>query len=891
MNRPQHRAEKAALPRSRPSFTSPWRPSLAVAALLAVSGCGSDIDRANEKGNAALSAERIDVESYALVGEFDWKQRVLRAKVTVTLAADKTVPSTLVLDSRVKSIKSVTTSGGQALAFRVDAQANTVSIELGALAVPGVSVVIDYEAEATFSGGVLAPALSAFGERRGDPLQSRAAYTFSEPLSARAWMPSHDDVADRAQFSAEFRLSDGDRLIANGDLVQNQRGQTPGERRMKYQTAYSLPTYLMAVAVGQFEVERSRGPRGLPLSVWHRPGVVVDAQTTMRRISKMIESFEALTRVDYPFEKYALVLLPNFPGGEEHASITFQGETLSTQPNSVSELNLIGHELGHQWFGDLTTVATWDDVWLKEGMATVMEWESVRASLDESGPRGLDGDRNFVRSGQAIRDINLPPEEKYGTGPYTRAAWLLSQIRTVAGEQAFWGTWKKLLDENRFGTLSTEQFLTAFSSVLPASTLAAVRTAIDAQRIPSLGIVQNGETVTVTLQDPDGALIIPMEATWIRANGSRETFSFPIGQPVELKRNDASDLLVIDEGDVHPAWTTLVARNQRPAYTSLIAPLLVPVGEAQRERFVGLKAVHQVAALQRGPAVQLEPAQLEDFLTRLDSDAARGIAVRNTCTLAQQNPDAWKETLQRVLRFRPYLSSLSYTPFTYDDCAKLFAPKEIRPWAWLNLQFGLPFPLIDEREVDYLAKFPTKAEDMRTVWSAVAQNAYSLKARERAATTLSNFAFTPGNIADAELPAWRQTAAKLLSGTEVVNPSFDYVAMLSFTAASTATDNAQGLDALATALRSQLLGQAHGFATCTAYQLAAGDDVAWNAFRAQVESATLSDSVRAILADPATACGGGQLRAQGVQKPTFFADDGDSAEEFGAYRHPIFVKR
>ncbi len=830
-----------------------------------MAGCGpstSNVAQAEDGAESSeLASRAFDVESYALRGEFDWVIERLNGQLTITFDKKQAVPARVLLDCTVEKVNSVKLPDGKALAFRVDQQAGTLTVFLGKNAVPGASFVVDYRAKSKFDGEVFnTPALTSISKRKGDPIQSRVASTFSEPRSARAWLPSHDDPSDRAHFSADFALRGNDRLISNGDLVEESPAGSSGVRHMKYQTSYSLPTYLMAIAVGDFEVQNARGPNGLPLSIWHRPGLTMDEQLMLRKISGMVATFERLTGVKYPFEKYALVLVPSIGfGGEEHASITFQTETFSNQATSLSDLSLVAHELGHQWFGDLVTVATWDDLWLKEGMATLIEREGVKELFDENarGP-ALEGDFQLVSSGEAIRDPKLRPEEKYTTGPYSRASWLLSQIRVTIGEAAFWGTWREVLTKNRFGTMSTDSVLAAFRPKLSSAFFAKVVKAIDGQFVPSLDIVTIEDGARVTLTDPDGALLVPMQATWFHADGTRKTIEFSPGKAVELKRERPDDLLVIDEDDIHPAWFNFALPFGEPTYTAYletVIPFTLPLTAVQRERFLTLKSAHQVAALSQGPLASIEPAQFEAFFQKTASSYAKGVAVLAACATAKSNPDPWRPVLLRVFQRREIDAALGLYPFLFADCGEIVTPEQIARPEWLSLKAGLKQPVVDDLTVEVLARVPTKAPEMLQVWSAVAKNAYSLRARNIAAATLERFGTVPGNVVDADKAAWRKTVADLLQNTAVVANAFPYVSVLNATLGPKVTDNVNGREALAEVLRTPQLEPVYETAACSAFQLSAGDDKVWQAFVAELKGRPLNDATVAVFANPTEACG------------------------------------
>jgi aminopeptidase N len=221
------------------------RLACALAATIGV-GCSSE---APSSPNGA----KLDVARYDLQGDYDWARGRLVATLNVTLAPAGDGTKTVVLDSAVTEVKTVRLSGGDALPFTTDAAAKQLRVDIASLpeseSYALITLEIAYEAEP--SGSLLA----VIG-RKGDPLKDvRALFTMSEPLGAESWMPCHDAPSDRALFSVDMGMASAETMIASGDLLVDDEPGKGGSRRMKYQTAYTLPTYLMAFAISDFEVE------------------------------------------------------------------------------------------------------------------------------------------------------------------------------------------------------------------------------------------------------------------------------------------------------------------------------------------------------------------------------------------------------------------------------------------------------------------------------------------------------------------------------------------------------------------------------------------------------------------------------------------------------------
>jgi aminopeptidase N len=810
--------------------------------------CGDDDDATPPLPPLAA----FDVDAYELSGDYDWARGRLVASLTLRLTMAGGVGRFVALDSEVTEVKGVRTAEGLLLPFVADPAAKQLRVELPADPAPGpLALVVDYEAAPAYDA-YDSPALIEVPTRVGDTIGTRLVYTFSEPQGARQWLPSHDDPADRALFSVELGVAEGESLIANGDLVSDMPAAAGGHR-VRYATSYPLPTYLMAFAAGPFEVASAPpSGSGAPLSVWHRPGLPGDYYVLLAEIARLRTLFESLTGTPYPFEKYALVLLPNFPaGGEEHAGITFQGETISSRPSLLSDLSLTAHELGHQWFGDLITVATWDDLWLKEGMATLLACEGTRQSALAPGAGPYGGDCLGVREGEAVRDPALAPADKYTSGPYGRSAWVLSQLRSLVGEDTFWGTWRSLLATYRFGNLGTAEFFEAFRSALTPDAFAAFGRAVDAKSLPRLYVEALGDGARLQLDDPEGALLAPMSVARVRADGSEQALELAPSVPVDLPAAPGS-FLVPDLPDQHPdfayffaddasytAWTTVVAAERLPADAPLV------------ERLVSLPEEHQVALLSDGtlpPSVT--PAGFAAFLDALDSDAALVAALNAACNraeLAGEPIAAWAAAIRTPLVGQPLLGGLGAVG-RYETCSKLLPPLELFPTEWAALRVG---PVaVPESRASFLAKFLLPSADALAIWGNVARQGQSTRLRVIGAQQLAFYAGREDLLPAAERPAWRALATAAVAETEVHNVLGQLLTLLTRTAGDVAADNAPGLDALATLLASRRTHLVHARGVCIARLLTAQDEAVWSAFVARLTGAPLTPSARALLADP-----------------------------------------
>ncbi|WP_394836570.1 aminopeptidase [Pendulispora rubella] len=812
--------------------------------------------------NDSTAGTNYDVERYDVKGELDWARHRLVATVSIQLRGHGTV----VLDSAVSEINAVRLDDGTPLPFAVDREHQKLRVDLPANA-ETVRLEIDYEAEGAVSGGVgqgarlyMVPAL------KGDPAAVRAAYTFSERYGAHWWMPSHDVPSDRAFFSVDMRIPAHEKLIANGDLVSDEIDGATKMHRVKYESGFTLPTYIMAFNVADFEVETAHvrsGDRHVPLSIWHRRGIPNDYRTSLRETARAMKAFEALVG-PYPFKSYSQVFMPG-DWGEENATITLMGE--SYLDYSLSDgIDVAGHELAHQWFGDLVTNETFYDAWFKEGMATLLEMENLRGYLDEENVGLLGGDRQRPREGEPIvRDRSIPITS-YGTGPYARAAWLLSQIRSRLGDAPFWQTLRGVLREHAYGTMGTDAFIDAFAPHLGAETTAAVRRAVVAKSIPRLHVESAPDGAVVTLRDPEGALITPMVVRWVSPDGSSREQTLALDTPVTLSRQTPGEFLVIDPQDVHPdakVFATQDGASSDANYETSVAPLLVPQGQAAIAQWLRAGGLHQIATLSHAlPA--LAPGEFGAFVRELDAKAAETLAIQRACDVAVDpkldaaTRAAWSGVIGRALRQPPPAVGLAALGTKrWATCGKVVDVERLFAVDWARLE---AFGSISENRIAFLSQFDLPPVREFSIWSRVATHADTLNQRKAAVTNLSRYA-TESRVPVSNAPSWREFFVALLSDSQDLTVLQQAIYGLVATKGASLPENAAAVTGLSAVLHDPVdhhFGIVHSNAVCAAYALIPGSPTspAWQNFVDGLSDAKLQPNVLAFVSDPARCASG-----------------------------------
>jgi aminopeptidase N len=811
----------------------------ALAVLLLPAGCSS---RSDERPAPApvlaceVDAPRgYDVTSYDLRGAFDWQRGALVA--TVRIAAHVEAGArTLELDSRVARVLSVS-AGDAPAAFDVDAAAGTLRVDVAPLAATlpaDVTLEITYEAD-------LSPGLSTSSGRDGDPVTTRVFYTQGEPTVVARWMPGDHRPSDRALFSVALDVADDEEVVANGARAE----PTPsgaGRRVIRYAIDRAIPTYTMAFAAGQLEAHDDPGAPGSgepKLTMWHRRGAAIDADRYLATLRRTMRTFES--RIGpYPFDAYAVALLPEYPGGMENASVTFMAETAGEAHISES---LGAHELGHQWFGDAVTVRTWNDVWIKEGMATLLAEEAAGGATDGEAKGRLFGDAFGFDPADSIRDCALGREvdglSRYTSGPYTRAAWLLTQIRAQVGDAAFFARLRGVIADHRDGTIDTDTFLAALASSLDDATRARIAGVIDAKGAPSMSAVgAGGRTVVIRLTDPAGLVITPFDVTIVDASGGETHASIDAAASRSVAVPEGG-YLAMDERDVHPDWVFDAT------------PFLVPEAGPARAAFLSRSAAAEEKGLRYAAVPFASAADLARDYPELDSSYARTVALVRACdALGRALPadtEAWQTALLAPVRGR-VPDEAAYT-WGLGQCGPAFAEAAFGEELAALLTPTAPLDPPAFARIDWIASFDFGAAASLSRLGPLALSSTSTALRDDLVARLALQAAGNGYVAPdaSEAPAYASFVRGVLSAATSARRVRVLVPAL------VALKDETALPLLADAMaRVPLSPTTQRAAVCGAYAAASSDTAAWVTFQGTVgRLASLDPTARAVLVDPA----------------------------------------
>lgn len=295
-------------------------------------------------------------------------------------------------------------------------------------------------------------------------------YALFVPDRASTAIPVFEQPSLKARFTLSLGVPAEWNTLSNGALTSTETTGS-GRKVVRFAETEPISTYLFAFAAGRFEtVDAERD--GRTLTMYHRESDSLKLARNQDAIFDLHATalgwLEEYTGIPYPFQKFAFFAIPAFQfGGMEHpGAVWYRAESLFLDPSAsrsqeLGRASLIAHETAHMWFGDLVTMAWFNDVWMKEVFANFMAAKIAGPAFPD-----LDLDLRFFQAHHATaygvdRTAGANPIRQnlenlreagslYGAIIYQKAPIVMRQLEAMVGKDQFREGLRRYLGQHQF---------------------------------------------------------------------------------------------------------------------------------------------------------------------------------------------------------------------------------------------------------------------------------------------------------------------------------------------------------------------------------------------------------------------------------------------------------
>ncbi|MCP0886119.1 M1 family metallopeptidase [Ligilactobacillus sp. WILCCON 0076] len=443
-------------------------------------------------------------ENYDIFLDINRQEKKITGKTTITGFAKQASISIHQKDLKITQVE----SSEQQLAYTIDNIANAVQIELPK---SGETIfTISYTAPLTDTMMGIYP---SYYEVAG--VKKQIIGTQFETNFARQAFPCIDEPEAKATFNLAIKFDEhaGETILSNMPEIKNEAGIHYFEKTVK------MSTYLVAFAFGELQSKITSTKSGVKIGVFATKAHQAHELDFALEISKKaIEFYEDFYQTPYPLPHSWQLALPDFSAGamENWGLVTYREAYLLLDPKNTAldtqklVATVITHELAHQWFGDLVTMKWWDDLWLNESFANMMEYVAVDAIKPEWRIWEMFQETDVAAALQRDATDGVQPVHVQVNNPaeidalfdsaivYAKGARMLVMVRALIGDNALRTGLKHYFAAHQYANATGDDLWTALGEAAGIDVGSIMRSWLEQPGYPVVAVTVEDGQLTLT---------------------------------------------------------------------------------------------------------------------------------------------------------------------------------------------------------------------------------------------------------------------------------------------------------------------------------------------------------------------------------------------------------
>lgn len=509
--------------------------------------------------------EAFQPAHYDLFLDIDRGAKTITGRTTITGHASQ---ATIDIHRKFLTINAVTVAD-QAVPFTLDDAREALTVTLPSAG--DVTLTITYTAPLTDTMmGIYPSYYTVNGE------QKQLIGTQFETTAARQAFPGVDEPEAKATFDLAIKFDEhpGETIIANMPEIRNDNGVH------HFATTKRMSTYLVAFAFGEMQKKLTHTKSGVEIGVFATKAHQANELDFALDIAKRaIEFYEDFYNTPYPLPHSYQLALPDFSAGamENWGLVTYREAYLTLDPaNTALDMKMqvatvITHELAHQWFGDLVTMKWWDDLWLNESFANMMEYVAVDALQpdwhiwelfqESEAPAALQRDAT-----DGVQSVHVAVENPAEIDSifdsaivYAKGARMLVMVRALIGDDALRQGLQQYFAAHQYGNATGADLWAALGAASGLDVGAIMQSWLEQPGYPVVTLAVQAGQLTISQrqffigdgQDQDRLWQIPLNANFAAAPQIFNTRSATLGDYQALRAAAGEPLRLNVGNDSH----------------------------------------------------------------------------------------------------------------------------------------------------------------------------------------------------------------------------------------------------------------------------------------------------------------------------------------------------